>query len=234
MKRANIKSNANLLENKSKLIPSENLKIIFLWMKKMIFIGLLFIVIPVCFANEPIKFNFLVESAFVSPLKLSEYSGDFRSGYSTGAGVCLMKDIWKCFSGDMGLTFRLKSFQQVMTGYLDADHNYHHEPDQWMRFQQNQIAIPLHVRTYLTKRFFLLAGLEHAFILDPKDIKKKSEDNWLLGFGGNPGRFNWSLSYMEGFQERGVVREIGNKTYSSGYKNRMIQLSFSYSFWQKK
>lgn len=203
-------------------------------MKKMLFTSLLFSVVWMCSAKEPLKINLIVENAYVSPIKLSEYSDDYKDGYSAGIGGYLVKDIWKCFSGDVGLTFRRKSFQQLMTGYFDEGHVYHHEPDQWMRFQQNQIAIPLHVRTYLTKRFFLLAGLEHAFILDPKDVKKKSEDNWLLGLGGNPGRFNWNLSYMEGFQERGVVREIGNKTYSSGYKNRMIQLSFSYPLWQKK
>jgi hypothetical protein len=204
-------------------------------MKKIILLVLLFFTIQVGFSQKSLKFGLNLESSYVSPLKLSEGSEDFRGGLSYGGGVYAVHDIWKCFSADIGLIFRQKSFQQVMNGYFyDPYPNFQYEPRSWVRFYQSQLTVPLHLRIYLTKRFFLVSGIEHAFILNHKGVKNKSEDNWTIGFGGHPGKLNWTLTYVEGFQERGVIRVIENKHYTSGYKNRTIQLSFYYPLWQKK
>ena len=203
-------------------------------MKKIILSVLLLLTIQVGFSQKPLKLGLNLESGYVSPLKSSEYSRDYKGGISYGGGVYAMRDIWKCFSADIGLSFRQKSYQQIMIGYwVSTDDNFHNEPRSWVPFYQSQLTVPVHLRIYLTKRFFLVSGIEHAFIVNHKGAKYKSEDNWTLGFGGHPGKLNWTLTYVEGFQDRGVIREIENKQYTSGYKNRTIQLSFYYPLWQK-
>ena len=201
-------------------------------MKKGILAVVLSFTILVAFSQKSLKLGLNLESGYVSPLKSSEHSKDYKGGISYGGGVYAMHDIWKCFSADIGLSFRQKSYQQIMEGYwVSTDDNFHFEPRSWVQFYQSQLTVPFHLRIYLTKRFFLVSGIEHAFILNHKGVKYKSEDDWTLGFGGHPGKLNWTLTYVEGFQERGVKRVIENKEYTSGYKNRMVQLSLYYPLW---
>ena len=166
------------------------------------------------------------------PMDLSKQSGDLKNGYTAGVGVWLMKELHWRFSADMGLTFRQKKFDQAHHGSYNP---YYDEPSgtpdpgKTIGFYQDLLVIPLHIRIFPAKKFFLTTGIEHAFILNPQvDLKKKSEDNWMFGFGGQPGRLNWALNYTQGFQERQVIKKIDNTWYGASYTNRMIQLSLFY------
>ena len=194
--------------------------------------------VQICLAQKSFKIGFTVEGGYYYPMKPSKYLEDIKNGYSAGAGFWVMKEFHQRFSINTGLTYKEKTYQQGIAGYFNLEHTEFHieNPNPLIRFNQYLLAIPLHIRFYPTKKFFLTTGIEHAFMVNlDTDLKKESEDNWIFGFGGQPGKLSWTLSYSKGFKERGTVRIIEEeKVYTSGYKNRMIQLSLFYPIWQKK
>lgn len=205
-------------------------------MKKILFLSAFCLTIQICFAQGSVKAGLTVEGGYLFPKNKSAV-GDLKSGYMAGTGIWLMKDLHRYFSADLGLTFRQKKFRQFRQGSYDpySASQKESEPDRTIDFQQDLLAIPLHVRVYPSKKFFLSAGIEHAFILNPKvDLKKKSEDNWILGIGGQPSKLNWVLTYSQGFQKRQSVEIIEDSRYWANYTNRIIQLSLFYPIWQKK
>lgn len=195
-------------------------------------------ILQVCFSQKPMRAGITVEGGYFFPEDLSKQSADLKNGYAAGVGVWLMKELHRRFSVDLGMTFRQKKFDQVHPGSYSP---YSEElpgtssPGRTIEFNQDLLAVPLHIRVFPSKKFFLTTGIEHAFILNPQaDLKKKSEDNWMFGLGGQPGRFNWALTYTRGFQERRVVKKSDNTWYGTAYTNRILQLSLFYPIWQKK
>ncbi len=207
-------------------------------MKNLFLLTLTILAIESCFAQSPLQIGITAEGGYFFPKKTHEDLDDMKSGYMAGAGVWVMKEFHQRFAVDAGLTYRQKTYQQGIAGYFNPEHTeFHHEtPNPLIRFYQNLLAIPLHIRFYPTKKFFLTTGIEHAFMVGlDTDLRKESEDNWMFGFGGQPGKLSWTLTYTQGFEDRGAVRIIDNeKVYTSGYINRIIQLSLFYPIWQKK
>jgi|GEM_PF-3358882 len=208
-------------------------------MRKILTLFILCLSIQICLAQNPFKTGFTVEGGYYYP-ETSKYLKGIKDGYSTGIGFWVMKEFHPCFSVDVGLTFRKKTYQQPMDGYYNLDRTEYTYIESWplpeIRFNQDLLVIPLHVRFYPTRKFFITGGVEHAFMINlDANIKKDWEDNWLVGIGGDqPWKLNWSLTYAKGFHKRGLKAVEGERMYSSVYTNRMIQLSLFYPIWKKK
>lgn len=208
-------------------------------MKRILILFIVCLSVQICLAQKSFKIGFTVEGGYYYPMKPSKYLEDIKNGYSAGAGFWVMKEFHQRLSADVGLTFRQKTYRQSHEAYFNLEHTQVYNesfPYPVIHFKQNLLVIPLHVRIYPTRKFFITGGIEHAFMVNlDEDLNKESEDNWMLGIGSQPGKLSWTFTYSKGFKERGAKRIIGGeKVYTSGYKNRMIQLSLFYPIWQKK
>jgi len=210
-------------------------------MKRILTLFTLCLSIQICLAQKSFMIGITAEGGHYYPVTPSKYERGIKDGYSAGIGFWVMKEFHQRISADIGLTYRHKTYQQAQDGYYNLDYSEYTFIESWplpeIRFNQDLLVIPFHIRIYPTRKFFITGGIEHAFMINlDADIEKDWEDNWLVGLGGDqPGKLSWALTYSKGFDVRGSKRITdGEKVYISSYTNRMIQLSLFYPIWKKK
>ena len=208
-------------------------------MRKILTLFILCLSVQICLAQKSLKIGIATEGGYYYPKNPHKYIADLESGYSASAGFWVMKEFHSRFSADIGLAFRKKTYKQTWKTHLNLERTEIYDesfPYPKISFSQDLLVIPLHIRFYPTRKLFITGGVEHAFMINLEtDIKKDWEDNWLVGFGGQPGKLSWALTYSKGFKIKGATNIVdGEKLYISAYTNRIIQLSLFYPIWQKK
>ncbi len=200
------------------------------------------------FSQSKTEFGITTEGAWFTPLHISQFPESDRNGWGSGIGVYASRNILWRFSADIGLSYRYKQMQQHYTmpytesgGVGGYDYPNQGREEGWKKYNLSYIVLPVHLQLLTGKYFFVSSGIEASWLTNFEVGKKKTEYNWMAGFGSQRHKLKWSVNYIRGFREvsfaNGLYEEVfGNAKYKSAtaYRNQMLQLSLSYPIWQKK
>lgn len=218
-------------------------------MKKLLLILLLLSCISTFSYSQPkTQFGFTTEGAWFTPRPISPFSESNRNGWGSGIGAYASRNIFWRFSADIGLAYRYKQMQQHYTmpytengGDGGYGYPYQQREEGWKKYNMSYIVLPVHLQLLTGKYFFVRGGIEASWLTNFWVGKKKTEYNWMAGFGSQKHKLKWSVNYIRGFRDvsfaNGLYEEVfGNAKYKSAtaYRNQMLQLSLSYPIWQIK
>ncbi len=225
-------------------------------MKTITCIVLLFFCVFFSFAQEKGVLGVYTEGAWFIP---GDKMGSINNGLAAGAGLYYEFPISTKFSGSLGVGYRFKQNKKYQINYTEnyGGYSYGYQgvsyyisgyegyspygynpslEGKWLSFPQHYVVLPARLKYKLKKDFFIQTGLEAAWLLGYDYVSQKPEFSWSVGFGSKVGDLEWSLSYMQGTKEQGMVNyenSVWNVTKDQNFRNRMIMLNLSYPLWKR-
>lgn len=213
--------------------------------KQLLIIILLSCISTFSYSQSKTEFGLTTEGSWFMPHRTTSHEWQTKAGFGTGIGVYASRNIFWRFSADIGLAYRYKQMQQHYVVYSENGSNY--SPygygygftsiEGWDKLPMHYIVVPLHLQLLLSKSFFVRGGIEATWLTNYEAVNEKPEYNWTVGFGSQKHKLKWSVNYIKGFKDQGYgdrTMKADGHYLGSINRNNMLQLSFSYPFWQIK
>lgn len=212
-------------------------------MKKYLLLILFIGFAVVCFSQPKLETGIQLNGGWMFPAKASPNS-NYKNGFSSGIDCYVAFHVWNPVSVITGFGYQYKEMQDQNVS-VSSNGNYgSYSPYgygygnggfvyRWEKFPHHYFRIPLKMRVTTRKGFFVQSGIEAGWLLNYDSENEKPEYNWAIGLGSSKHKLDWSLDYIQGFKEQGFGKITNGVTSATIYKNRMLQLSFSYPLWEK-
>lgn len=207
-------------------------------------------------AQSPVEYGITAEGTWFMPDNYLHDLPMYEYTFGLGVGAYASKNLANKLSADLGITYRLndlreKIFAPNSSGYTGGGYGYgyggyppySYDPGDAYIYENDRktyvlkyVVLPLHLNYFVDNHFFIRGGIEASWLLNFDALNGKTQFNWITGIGYKAKRLKWSLSYIHGFKEvkfNNKQSTLFSEGPSSTYRNRMIQFSVSYPFFQK-